>query len=786
MLRSLWVLAPLLTLPLAGAGTCPSGLPVAEFRLMAVAPEGGAALPIQSLNHLPAGTRILYFPTSAATPQKGELSLLVAASSQAPLRLLESKPAAATADWTMPFDVSLAAVVWGPEGLDRGKIEQVGGRDREVLNQLARYAEQTAQTEALLRALSDVNRDLGQDLDVAVRSFATQYGTGARLNRAAPPDEQTLTLLRAVNPALATYDPLRTEPRARLQQSASLAASVAGLFFGSTVGLGAGGAALLTNLHTLLFPRLELRSSFAQLGGGEALTLCAKHAAPSARTRPAYLWARSFPGIQPPAVALTGPASVPLGSTSRLAVTADSALLDRVRHWQWVTPDGRRVAASVLTVPGKPVLDAAFPPDRFSPGRHQLEGIWDWNSFATKVEVEVRSLPDLKGSRLARTSKPKLIAGRGKVTVDIEGADFEFVDRVEQDGASATFRLPKGLRGGPQSTIAVELDTTRLAPGPLRLAFIQAGGDRHEIVIPVRPEPPKITNVPVRLNVGERSQAIALSGERLDAVTKVEADGASLTIESQTTTQLRVRGALAGSVKPGDKLPVWLYLDDLEDPVSLPSAIDVVGPRPRVTHVRPSRPAESAVALKGDELGAHAPASFGLTVANVKPQAVVDAGCDDASTELGRKRVRVGGRVEGLRAERSAADSLYVVIEPGLVGQPGCRLVLRIGTEPEGNSDPVTLGRVVRIPRITRFRLTDEKSGDAGFIGLLEGSDLEWIEQVGWSADSGLRVTELPAAASGGAQTLSITMPWPAPAPHAPLYLWLRGETEGRKTTVRW
>ncbi len=753
---------------------------------MAVAPEGGAALPIQSLNHLPAGTRLLYFPTSSATPQKGELSLLVAPTNQGPLRLLESKPAAATAEWTVPFDVSLAAIVWGPEGLDRGKIEQVGERDREVLNQLARYAEQTAQTEAILRALSDVNRNLGQDLDVAVRSFATQYGTGARLNRAAPPDEQTLTLLRAVNPALSTYDPLRTEPHARLQQSASLAASVAGLFFGSTVGLGAGGAALLTNLHTLLFPRLELRSSFAQLGGGEALTLCAKHAPPSARTRPAYLWARNFPGVQPPAVALAGPAPVPLGATSRLAVTADAALLDRVRHWQWVTPDGRRVSAKVLTVPGKPVLDAAFPADQFSPGRHQLEGIWDWNSFDTKVEVDVRPLSDLKPVRLARNSKPKLIAGRGKVTVDLEGADFEFVERVEQEGLEAAFRLPKGFRGGPQSTLAVDIDTSKLAPGPVRLVLVQAGNDRQEITIPVRPEPPRFTNLPLRLNVGERGQAIALKGERLDAITRIEAEGAAFEIESRTATYLRVRGVLAAAAKPGDKLAFRVYLRDLEDPTPLPSAIDVVGPRPRVTHVRPSRPAESAIALKNDELGAHLPASFGLTVAHVKPQAMVEAGCDDATAELARKRVRVGGRVEGLRAERSAADSLYVVIDPGLVGQPGCRLVLRIATDPEGNSDPVTLGQVVRVPRIARFRLTDEKSGDAGFAGVLEGSDLEWIERVGWSADSGLRVTELPAAAPGGAQTLSITMPWPAPAPHAPLYLWLRGETEGRKTTVRW
>src|ERR1035438_10054518 len=33
-------------------------------------------------------------------------------------------------------------------------------------------------------------------------------------------------------------------------------------------------------------------------------------------------------------------------------------------------------------------------------------------------------------------------------------------------------------------------------------------------------------------------------------------------------------------------------------------------------------------------------------------------------------------------------------------------------------------------------------------------------------------------------QTLRIAMPWPSPTPKAPLFVWLRGETEGRATRV--
>jgi hypothetical protein len=41
-----------------------------------------------------------------------------------------------------------------------------------------------------------------------------------------------------------------------------------------------------------------------------------------------------------------------------------------------------------------------------------------------------------------------------------------------------------------------------------------------------------------------------------------------------------------------------------------------------------------------------------------------------------------------------------------------------------------------------------------------------------------------PAAGEGSKQTLRIAMPWPSPTPKAPLYVWLRGESEGRATRV--
>ena len=53
-------------------------------------------------------------------------------------------------------------------------------------------------------------------------------------------------------------------------------------------------------------------------------------------------------------------------------------------------------------------------------------------------------------------------------------------------------------------------------------------------------------------------------------------------------------------------------------------------------------------------------------------------------------------------------------------------------------------------------------------------------------AQGGLSVTELPrpVPGEGARQTLRIAMPWPSPTPKSPLFIWLRGESEGRATRI--
>jgi hypothetical protein len=129
--------------------------------------------------------------------------------------------------------------------------------------------------------------------------------------------------------------------------------------------------------------------------------------------------------------------------------------------------------------------------------------------------------------------------------------------------------------------------------------------------------------------------------------------------------------------------------------------------------------------------------------------------------------------------------ALYLSVDPGVVGYAGCRLEASVIVQ-AGRSDPYPLGRVVRVPRLDKFTLTSEKVGDSSYAGILEGRDLDVIDKVGWDAQNAVPVTTIAAPLPGDVarQTLRITMSWPAPAPHAPLYVWLRGEQTGRKTAV--
>ena len=84
-----------------------------------------------------------------------------------------------------------------------------------------------------------------------------------------------------------------------------------------------------------------------------------------------------------------------------------------------------------------------------------------------------------------------------------------------------------------------------------------------------------------------------------------------------------------------------------------------------------------------------------------------------------------------------------------MVGQSGCQLAATITTDSAGSSDPTVLGRVIRLPRIEKFALTEEKLSSNLYAGNLTGIDLQIIEKTGWDAKTGYPVQGIPTPVPG-------------------------------------
>jgi hypothetical protein len=244
---------------------------------------------------------------------------------------------------------------------------------------------------------------------------------------------------------------------------------------------------------------------------------------------------------------------------------------------------------------------------------------------------------------------------------------------------------------------------------------------------------------------------------------------------------------LKAGLAKGRKFSLRLKVDGLANPLVVADAIEMVGPRPGIVSAQKSPVGDLGIELAADELPAGIAAGMVLQIDRlehaVRPR--LELNCQSGET---RQTLTLSPSEASHGASLSFAGpgALYLSLDPGVVGYAGCRLQATAILEPEGRSDPFLLGRVVRLPRLDKFTLTAEKVGDSSYAGTLEGRDLDTIDQVGWDAGNGVPVAAIPAPVpeKPGQQKLRIVMPWPAPGPHAPLYVWLRGEQTGRRTGV--
>ena len=258
--------------------------------------------------------------------------------------------------------------------------------------------------------------------------------------------------------------------------------------------------------------------------------------------------------------------------------------------------------------------------------------------------------------------------------------------------------------------------------------------------------------------------------------------------ETSELEQRSVTAYLEDAAKEGDLLPVTLRVTGLEAPMVLKEALQIVGPRPAIAGASTSFPPKSALGLREGELPAGRPVSFAIGVENLHPPASLQLGCRSGGRFQSRLTLDPGQPRGATRLDVTGKDTLFLSLDPGRLSATDCSLAVVVQNETTGSSDPHALGRVVRLPRIERFVLSGKKLGESLYEGILTGEELHHIAKAGWDDSQGHPVVGIPTPFPDDPQkqTLRIALPWPSPEPHAPVFIWLRGEDRGRPTRVRY
>jgi hypothetical protein len=780
--------------------SCPAGGPLGAVDLRVESPRGGEPLPFRTINHLSEGDTLLYSPIVQGKEKRpGEIALVLVPAKrdkkEDAILVTDPKPADKPQQWKITQTISLAAFVYGPAGLSKKKVKSFLSQDELLIAQLADYADKTAQAEALVAALSNSDSS-SANVNAALSGFASQYGFAVQLDRTAPAAAQAETLFAAMNPQLATYNPLASSTATRAGQTASLATVAATLFFGSPVGLAAGGTAMLLDLRAIAFPDTQFRASFAQPLPDSGLNLCGQQGPNPPRTRAAYIWASRIPNTSTPSIRIGHGNYIPQGQKSPVRVDVPEPewkYIQRAHKWALEDNQKRKTPVTVLKLGNQKSLEISLTNANLPAGEYRLTGYWDWAAFEAAGEVHVRPLSEFERARLEPASQDQLLAKSGKLPLTLTGSDFEFTTKVEFKKANdefatpepVKFLLPKGLREGPQDHMHVQIDTHDLDPGNYELLVSQQDEKSHPVKFKILTNPPKIENLPILANQGVAKQHYVLKGERLALVAKLEAPGAILDLSpaSADESERNVTVQFEASPQPGTVLPVKAYVADRSEPVTLPNALQITGPLPVIASSKLSLPPGIPVEIRSDEFPAGYTLTAMLDVKNIERKSVLRLGCADDVEDIAA--LRVGEQRADWNLQQLSQDQLFLSFDTSAV-PAGCSLTGTIDNGREGKSQPFMLAHIIRLPRIESFTITGAAAENGGHSYLLRGHNLEMIEKAGWDVNSGVNITGLPIPIpeQGQKQSLQASLPDPQNA-QAVLYVWLRGDKQGRATTIK-
>src|ERR1035438_7146048 len=292
--------------------------------------------------------------------------------------------------------------------------------------------------------------------------------------------------------------------------------------------------------------------------------------------------------------------------------------LANARDW------GLTPAAGGVSIPVdvKPTATGALEIDlsktKASAGDYQLAATWDWAPLPVTGTLHLYPYGDFAHVALASGAHDKLIAGNGSVALELARADFEFLEKVAIESTArdaklpeVAFTLPLGRRAGPQNSVTVNIDTAK--QGSYRLLLTQSDGAAHKIPVTILPPNPKISDLPIRLNMGETREPIRLVGSGLERIEAASTDAGEITGAPDSESwsgEIRLK---AGITK-GQSFPLVLKIKSLDNPVTVPHAIEIVGPRPKIRSVQKSLAGTLEIELGADELPAGTAAGLALAV----------------------------------------------------------------------------------------------------------------------------------------------------------------------------
>ncbi len=775
---------------------CPAGGPLGDVELLVESSRGESPLPLRTINRLSEGDQVLYQPVLRGKAKRhGEVALVLVPSAhpgQRELVVTDPKSAAQPQHWTIESTAAIAAFVYGPEGINGKKVKNFLSQDDRLIAQLADYAEKTAQTEQLIAALES-NESSAATVNAALNGFASQYGLGVQIDKSAPPNQQAQVLFQTLNPALASYDPLQPSASARFGQTASVATAVATLFFGSPVGLAAGGTAMLLDLKALAFPGTQFRTSFAIPLPDQTLNLCGRRDPAPPHTKVAYIWAIRVPNTRPPTIKIQKTDYLPIGEKSTLPVEVPDPqwkYLERSRGWT-LDRDKSSVGIPVIKLANQRSLELDLTKANLVAGDYKLSGFWDWQRFTTEGVIHVRSFSDLTKARVEPVSQDKLIAKSGKVVATLTGVDFEFINKVQikkvgdefAAPAPIPFKLTKGIREGEQDTMDVQINTADLDTGEYQLLLQQQDNKAQPVGVKVLSSPARITNLPLTINQGVPVQTYELTGTNLDLISKIEVSGATVTLGPADPDKRKVEIRMLGAHDPGTSSDMKVYIRDRNEPLTFNNALQISGPLPVITGSTISAPGGMAVALRDGEIPAGYNLSTMLKVQNIQSSSMLAVSCEADSNP--RLTLRIGEQNPVARLQQLAPDQLFLSADTSS-WPAGCIAMATLSNgDSEIHAQPFNLGKVIRLPQLDSTKLTGEDAGDGTHVVQITGRNLETIEKVGWDGNAGMSVLGLPAPilGQGQEQLLRAKLP-PPPASSTTLYIWLRGEQAPRQTTV--